>query len=184
MRVLSWSKKLSLSSERHKKAARDSLKSVSKKSPLRKSVSSLSRFLSSSSLPLSLRRSRAREIPDHCSPVLLPLTIRLDTASLRPRHRASTLGHRSEMRSLLQQRFTQRILERSGANVILEARQEIESERNDPEIEDVYVTCDFHLQTPKRRTRGRQTLTSEEDPYMTMNEINQASLHSVTFYSY
>ena len=88
------------------------------------------------------------------------------------------------MRSLLQQRFTQRILERSRANVILEARQEIESERNDPEIEDVYVTCDFHLQTPKRRTRETQTLTSEEDPYMTMNEINQASLHSVSFYSY
>ena len=172
MRVLSWSKKLSLSSERHKKAARDSLKSVSKKSPLRKSVSSLSRFLSSSSLPLSLRRSRAREIPDHCSPVLLPLTIRLDTASLRPRHRASSLGHRSEMRSLLQQRFTQRILERSRANVILEARQEIESESKaivnlEEETEDVYVSCDFPLQTSTIRTRERQP--SGEDPYMTMS---------------
>ena len=170
MRVLSWSKnlsfsKLSLSSERHKKSA-------SKKSPLRKSVSSLSRFLSSSSLPLSLRRPRAREIPDHCSPVLLPLTIRLDTASLRPRPRASTLGHRSQMRSLLQQRFTQRIIERSRANVILEARQEIETESKNPgnldqETEDVYVSCDFSLQTTKRRTRKRQP--SEEDPYMTMS---------------
>ena len=73
------------------------------------------------------------------------------------------------MRSLLQQRFTQRILERSRANVILEARQEIESESKDPEMEDVYVTCDFPLQTTKIRSRERQTLTSEEDPYMTMN---------------
>ena len=174
MGVRTWSKNLSLSSlslssEYNKKAARDSLKSVSKKSPLRKSVSSLSRFLSSSSLPLSLRRSRVREIPDHCSPVLLPLTIRLDTASLRPRHRASSLGHRSEMRSLLQQRFTQRILERSRANVILEARQEIENESKDPEKEDVYVTWDFPLQTTNIRSRERQTLTSEEDPYMTMS---------------
>ena len=76
------------------------------------------------------------------------------------------------MRSLLQQRFTQRIIERSRANVILEARQEIESESKDPgnldqETEDVYVSCDFPLQTTKRRTRERQP--SEEDPYMTMS---------------
>ena len=78
------------------------------------------------------------------------------------------------MRSLLQQRFTQRILERSRANVILEARQEIESESKaivnlEEETEDVYVTCDFPLQTSTIRTRERQTLTSEEDPYMTLN---------------
>ena len=171
MRVLSWSKKLSLSSERRKKCAGDSLKSVKsggRKSPLRRSVSSLSRFLSSSSLPLSLRRPRARVIPDHESPVLLPLTIRLDTAS-RPRPRATTLGQRSEMRSLLQQRFTQRIMERSRAAVILEARQEIERESRDvvtqdQEKEDVYVPFDFHVET-KRFTEKQP---SEEDLYMTM----------------
>ena len=86
------------------------------------------------------------------------------------------------MRSLLQQRFTQRIIERSRANVILEAMQEIETESKDLEMEDIYVTCDFHLQTTKRRTSERQPLTSEEDPYMTMNEINQSSLHSDSLY--
>ena len=173
MRVLSWSKKLSLSSDRHKKAAGDSLKSLKsgpRKSPLRRSVSSLSRFLSSSSLPLSLRRPRARVIPDHESPVLLPLTISLDTASLRPRPRATTLGQRSEMRSLLQQRFTQRIIERSRAAVILEARQEIEREQSrdivTQEKEDVYVPFEFHVEQTPRRPRKRQPL--EEDLYMTM----------------
>ena len=175
MRVLSWSKKLSLSSERRKKSAGDSLKSVKsggRKSPLRRSVSSLSRFLSSSSLPSSLlRRPRPRVIPDHESPVLLPLTIRLDTGA-RPRPRATTLGQRSEMRSLLQQRFTQRIMERSRAAVILEARQEIERESRDLvtmdlEKEDVYVPFDFHAETMKRKSRERQP--SEEDFYMTMS---------------
>ena len=181
MRALSWSKKLSLSSsklslssDRHKKAAGDSLKSLKsgqRKSPLRRSVSSLSRFLSSSSLPSSLlRRPRARVIPDHESPVLLPLTISLDTASLRPRPRATTLGQRSEMRSLLQQRFTQRIIERSRAAVILEARQEIEREQSsdivNQEKEDVYVPFEFHVEQTPRRPRKRQPL--EEDLYMTM----------------
>ena len=104
-------------------------------------------------------------IPDHESPVLLPLTIRLDTGA-RPRPRATTLGQRSEMRSLLQQRFTQRIMERSRAAVILEARQEIERESIDQEKEDVYVPFDFYAETMKRKSRERQL--SEEDLYMTM----------------
>ena len=74
------------------------------------------------------------------------------------------------MRSLLQQRFTQRIMERSRAAVILEARQEIEREQSrdivTQEKEDVYVPFYFHVDTTPRRPRERQP--SEEDLYMTM----------------
>ena len=68
------------------------------------------------------------------------------------------------MRSLLQQRFTQRIIERSRAAIIIEARQEIEREKK--EKEDVYVPFDFHIGTMTRIPRERQP--SQEDLYMTM----------------
>ena len=164
MRVLSWSKKLSLSSERSRKVRKDNMK-CSRRTSLRVSVSSISRFLSSSSLPL-LRRPRAPVIPDHESPVLQPLTI-----TITPRPRAATLAHTREMRTVLQQRFTQRILERSRASVILEARQEMEREGGDSNTthqeEDVYVPFDFHQQRLKSRIRERQP--SEETVYMTMS---------------
>ena len=178
MKVLSWSQKLSIGDSRNivkiRKTKSSELKST-KKTGLKKSVSSLSKFLSST--PLRSLRGRSWSSSSKCSvasddsPVLLPLTIRLDTniiAANRRRPRSHTLcADKSELRNILQQRFTQRIMERSMAAVILEARHQLEEENTNPQENDVYVPCEFN----RNAIHARQKLPKkeEEDAYMTMS---------------
>ena len=178
MKVLSWSQKLSIVDKtvvKMRKTKNSKLK-AHKRTGLRKSVSSLSKFLSSSPLR-SLRgrswssSSKCSVAMDDCSPVLLPLTIRIDPGNIAARRpRSNTLcADKSELRTILQQRFTQRILERSRAAVILEARHQLENEINNTCEEDVYVPCEFN--NTNRNVKKKKSIKEEleEDFYMTMS---------------
>ena len=175
MKVLSWSQKLSIGDRnivKMRKTKNSELKTNNKKIGLKKSVSSLSKFLSSSPLR-SLRgrswssSSKCSVAMDDCSPVLLPLTIRLDSRAARARPRSNTLcADKSELRTILQQRLTQRIMERSRAAVILEARHQLERENINTGDEDVYVPCEFNRTTFKRNVKKVEI---QEDFYMTMS---------------
>ena len=177
MKVLSWSQKLSIGDKaivKMRKTKNSELK-AHKKTGLKKSVSSLSKFLSSSPLR-SLRgrswssSSKCSVAMDDCSPVLLPLTIGIDPGNIGARRpRSNTLcADKSELRTILQQRFTQRILERSRAAVILEARHQLEKETNNTCEEDVYVPCEFN-NTARNVKRKSVKEELEEDFYMTMS---------------
>ena len=172
MKVLSWSKKLSFSEKPKLRKTRSSQLKSNKKSGLKKSVSSISRFLSSSTPLKSLKNRSKSSVASDDVPVLLPLTIKLEnnisSSFIRPR--SQTLCDRSELRSILHQRFRQRIMERSMAAVILEARQQLEKEisnQSSEENEDVYVPFDFNHQ--RRKVRGNIPESDEEDVYMTMS---------------
>ena len=175
MKVLSWSQKLSIGDRKNivkmRKTKNSELK-TQKKTVLKKSVSSLSKFLSSTPLR-SLRgrswSSKCSVAMDDTSPVLLPLTIRLDTSNIAAtRPRSHTLcADKSELRSILQQRFTQRIMERSRAAVILEARHQLENENTVEE--DVYVPCEFNNTASNRNVKRKVPTTEQEDFYMTMS---------------
>ena len=172
MKVLSWSKKLSFSDKPKLRKTRSSQLKSSKKSGLKKSVSSISRFLSSSTPLKSLKNRSKSSVASDDVPVLLPLTIKLENNISSPfiRPRSQTLCDRSELRSILHQRFRQRIMERSMAAVILEARQQLEKEisnQSSEENEDVYVPFDFNLE--RRKVRENIPESDEEDVYMTMS---------------
>ena len=176
MRVLHWSKKFTIG-EKDKKQKESTLKGKR----LRKSVSTISILFKSTSLR-SLKRSSSKNSGQNGSAVLLPLTIKLDSESSekmrRLRPRSNTLCDRSEMRSILQQRFTQRIMERSIAAVILEAKQELQKEEKEArwspkstsveEQEDVYVPCEFSSVLQHKRSL-KKVKNFEEDFYMTMS---------------
>ena len=176
MRVLHWSKKFTIG-EKDKKQKESTLKGKR----LRKSVSTISKLFKSTSLR-SLKRSSSKNSGQNGSAVLLPLTIKLDSESSekmrRLRPRSNTLCDRSEMRSILQQRFTQRIMERSIAAVILEAKQELQKEEKEArwspkstsveEQEDVYVPCEFSSVLQHKRSL-KKVKNFEEDFYMTMS---------------
>ena len=182
MKVISWSKKLSLGKRQSVKSTTSKKVNIlgAKRIPLRKSVSSVSRFLSSTPLKLLRSNSKSKEVATHESPVLMPLTIRLDSDSsdklVKIRPRSHTLCDRTELRNILHQRVTQRIMERSMAAVILEAKQELKKEhnninnndnvlRNNIVEDDVYVPFDFQAEKKKHES----ITNSKEDFYMTMS---------------
>ena len=182
MKVISWSKKLSLGKKQSVKST--TFKKVNllapKRIPLRKSVSSVSKFLSSTPLKLLRSNSKSKEVATNESPVLMPLTIRLDSDSsnklVKIRPRSHTLCDRTELRNILHQRVTQRIMERSMAAVILEAKQELKKEHinvnNNSDVllqhkleeDDVYVPFDFQAERLKK-----ESVKTEEDFYMAMS---------------
>ena len=177
MRVVHWSKKLTFGDKEKQKMKLNKTKKDVTKTKLRKSVSSISKFLYSTPLR-SLRSHKShKEIVTNDSPVLLPLTIRLDSVTsdqvTRLRPRSQTLCNRTELRNILQQRFTQRIMERSIAAVILEAKQELQQEANNNletlteavEPDDVYVPFEFN----DKKMALADKMSFEEDFYMVMS---------------
>ena len=183
MRVLHWSKKFTIG-EKDKinlEKVKKHKESTHKGKRLRKSVSTISKLFAATPLRSLKRSSSKNNSRQHGSAVLLPLTIKLDSVSSdqmrRLRPRSQTLCDRSEMRSILQQRFTQRIMERSIAAVILEAKQELQREEKESmwspqppfveEQEDVYVPCEFSSVLKQKSTLKKTN--QEEDFYMTMS---------------
>ena len=163
MKVVSWSKKLSILKPQEKSRRRRS-------GPLlRRSVSSISRLLrrhtSTSTSTTSTSTSSTK-----CS--LLPLTIVTSGTAGSYRSRAQTWD-RSEVRTILHQRLAQRIMERSMAALISEARHQLQAESSQPaspDTEDVYVPFDFSRE--RRHFQQKQRIVEEEeeeDFYMTMS---------------
>ena len=135
MKVVSWSKKLSILKPQEKGSRRSG-------PLLRRSVSSISRLLrrhtSTSSSTTSTTNTSTK-----CS--LLPLTIVTSGTAGSYRSRAQTWD-RTEVRTILHQRLAQRIMERSMAALITEARHQLQAESSrpaSPDTEDVYVPFDF-----------------------------------------
>ena len=160
MKVVSWSKKLSILKPQEKSSRRRS-------GPLlRRSVSSISRLLrrhTSTSTSTSTTSTSTK-----CS--LLPLTIVTSGTAGSYRSRAQTWD-RSEVRTILHQRLAQRIMERSMAALITEARHQLQAESSQPacqDTEDVYVPFDFSRE--RRHFQQKQRIVEEEeDFYMTMS---------------
>ena len=159
MKVVSWSKKLSILKPQEKSRRRRS-------GPLlRRSVSSISRLLRRHTSTTSNTSTSTK-----CS--LLPLTIVTSGTAGSYRSRAQTWD-RSEVRTILHQRLAQRIMERSMAALITEARHQLRAESSQPacqDTEDVYVPFDFSRE--RRRFQQRQRIVEEEeeeDFYMTMS---------------
>ena len=159
MKVVSWSKKLSILKPQEKSRRRRS-------GPLlRRSVSSISRLLRRHT---STSTSTTSTSSTKCS--LLPLTIVTSGTAGSYRSRAQTWD-RSEVRTILHQRLAQRIMERSMAALITEARHQLQAESSQPasqDTEDVYVPFDFSRE--RRRFQQKQRIVEEEeDFYMTMS---------------
>ena len=156
MKVVSWSKKLSILKPQEKSRRRRS-------GPLlRRSVSSISRLLRRHTSTSTSTTSTK------CS--LLPLTIVTSGTAGSYRSRAQTWD-RSEVRTILHQRLAQRIMERSMAALITEARHQLQAESSQPasqDTEDVYVPFDFSRE--RRHFQQKQRIVEEEeDFYMTMS---------------
>ena len=162
MKVVSWSKKLSILKPQEKSRRRRS-------GPLlRRSVSSISRLLrrhtSTSTSTTSTSTGSTK-----CS--LLPLTIVTSGTAGSYRSRAQTWD-RSEVRTILHQRLAQRIMERSMAALISEARHQLQAESSQPasqDTEDVYVPFDFSRERRRFQQKQRIVEEEEEDFYMTMS---------------
>ena len=157
MKVVSWSKKLSILKPQEKSRRRRS-------GPLlRRSVSSISRLLRRHTSTTSNTSTSTK-----CS--LLPLTIVTSGTAGSYRSRAQTWD-RSEVRTILHQRLAQRIMERSMAALITEARHQLQAESSQPasqDTEDVYVPFDFSRE--RRHFQQKQRIVEEEeDFYMTMS---------------
>ena len=160
MKVVSWSKKLSILKPQEKSRRRRS-------GPLlRRSVSSISRLLRRHTSTSSSTTSTTST--SKCS--LLPLTIVTSGTAGSYRSRAQTWD-RSEVRTILHQRLAQRIMERSMAALITEARHQLQAESSQPasqDTEDVYVPFDFSRE--RRHFQQKQRIVEEEeDFYMTMS---------------
>ena len=164
MKVVSWSKKLSILKPQEKSRRRRS-------GPLlRRSVSSISRLLRRHTSTSNSTTSTTSTSSTKCS--LLPLTIVTSGTAGSYRSRAQTWD-RSEVRTILHQRLAQRIMERSMAALISEARHQLQAESSQPasqDTEDVYVPFDFSRE--RRRFQQKQRIVEEEeeeDFYMTMS---------------
>ena len=157
MKVVSWSKKLSILKPQEKSRRRSG-------PLLRRSVSSISRLLRRHTSTTSTTSTSSTK----CS--LLPLTIVTSGTAGSYRSRAQTWD-RSEVRTILHQRLAQRIMERSMAALITEARHQLQAESSQPasqDTEDVYVPFDFSRE--RRRFQQKQRIVEEEeDFYMTMS---------------
>ena len=161
MKVVSWSKKLSILKPQEKSRRRRS-------GPLlRRSVSSISRLLRRHT-STSTSTTSTTSTSTKCS--LLPLTIVTSGTAGSYRSRAQTWD-RSEVRTILHQRLAQRIMERSMAALITEARHQLQAESSQPasqDTEDVYVPFDFSRE--RRHFQQKQRIVEEEeDFYMTMS---------------
>ena len=164
MKVVSWSKKLSILKPQEKSRRRRS-------GPLlRRSVSSISRLLRRHTSTSNSTTSTTSTSSTKCS--LLPLTIVTSGTAGSYRSRAQTWD-RSEVRTILHQRLAQRIMERSMAALISEARHQLQAESSQPasqDTEDVYVPFDFSRE--RRHFQQKQRIVEEEeeeDFYMTMS---------------
>ena len=159
MKVVSWSKKLSILKPQEKSRRRSG-------PLLRRSVSSISRLLRRHTSTSSSTTSTTST--SKCS--LLPLTIVTSGTAGSYRSRAQTWD-RSEVRTILHQRLAQRIMERSMAALITEARHQLQAESSQPasqDTEDVYVPFDFSRE--RRHFQQKQRIVEEEeDFYMTMS---------------
>ena len=160
MKVVSWSKKLSILKPQEKSRRRSG-------PLLRRSVSSISRLLRRHT-STSTSTSTTSTSSTKCS--LLPLTIVTSGTAGSYRSRAQTWD-RSEVRTILHQRLAQRIMERSMAALITEARHQLQAESSQPasqDTEDVYVPFDFSRE--RRHFQQKQRIVEEEeDFYMTMS---------------
>ena len=165
MKVVSWSKKLSILKPQEKGSRRSG-------PLLRRSVSSISRLLRRhTSTSTTSTSSTTSTTSTKCS--LLPLTIVTSGTAGSYRSRAQTWD-RTEVRTILHQRLAQRIMERSMAALITEARHQLQAESSrpaSPDTEDVYVPFDFSRE--RRRFQQKQRIVEEEeeeeDFYMTMS---------------
>ena len=161
MKVVSWSKKLSILKPQEKSRRRSG-------PLLRRSVSSISRLLRRHTSTSTSTTSTTSTSSTKCS--LLPLTIVTSGTAGSYRSRAQTWD-RSEVRTILHQRLAQRIMERSMAALITEARHQLQAESSQPasqDTEDVYVPFDFSRE--RRRFQQKQRIVEEEeDFYMTMS---------------
>ena len=161
MKVVSWSKKLSILKPQEKSSRRSG-------PLLRRSVSSISRLLRRHTSTSTSTTSTTSTSSTKCS--LLPLTIVTSGTAGSYRSRAQTWD-RSEVRTILHQRLAQRIMERSMAALITEARHQLQAESSQPasqDTEDVYVPFDFSRE--RRRFQQKQRIVEEEeDFYMTMS---------------
>ena len=162
MKVVSWSKKLSILKPQEKSRRRSG-------PLLRRSVSSISRLLRRhTSTSTSTTSTSTSTTSTKCS--LLPLTIVTSGTAGSYRSRAQTWD-RSEVRTILHQRLAQRIMERSMAALITEARHQLQAESSQPasqDTEDVYVPFDFSRE--RRHFQQKQRIVEEEeDFYMTMS---------------
>ena len=160
MKVVSWSKKLSILKPQEKGSRRSG-------PLLRRSVSSISRLLRRHT-STSTSTTSTTSTSTKCS--LLPLTIVTSGTAGSYRSRAQTWD-RTEVRTILHQRLAQRIMERSMAALITEARHQLQAESSrpaSPDTEDVYVPFDFSRE--RRRFQQKQRIVEEEeDFYMTMS---------------
>ena len=163
MKVVSWSKKLSILKPQEKSRRRRS-------GPLlRRSVSSISRLLRRHTSTSTSTTSNNSTSSTKCS--LLPLTIVTSGTAGSYRSRAQTWD-RSEVRTILHQRLAQRIMERSMAALITEARHQLQAESSQPasqDTEDVYVPFDFSRERRRFQQKQRIVEEEEEDFYMTMS---------------
>ena len=161
MKVVSWSKKLSILKPQEKSRRRSG-------PLLRRSVSSISRLLRRHTSTSTSTTSNTSTSSTKCS--LLPLTIVTSGTAGSYRSRAQTWD-RSEVRTILHQRLAQRIMERSMAALITEARHQLQAESSQPasqDTEDVYVPFDFSRE--RRHFQQKQRIVEEEeDFYMTMS---------------
>ena len=156
MKVVSWSKKLSILKPQEKGSRRSG-------PLLRRSVSSISRLLRRHTSTSTTSTSTK------CS--LLPLTIVTSGTAGSYRSRAQTWD-RTEVRTILHQRLAQRIMERSMAALITEARHQLQAESSrpaSPDTEDVYVPFDFSRERRRFQQKQRIVEEEEEDFYMTMS---------------
>ena len=159
MKVVSWSKKLSILKPQEKGSRRSG-------PLLRRSVSSISRLLRRHT---STSTTSTTNTSTKCS--LLPLTIVTSGTAGSYRSRAQTWD-RTEVRTILHQRLAQRIMERSMAALITEARHQLQAESSrpaSPDTEDVYVPFDFSRERRRFQQKQRIVEEEEEDFYMTMS---------------
>ena len=162
MKVVSWSKKLSILKPQEKSRRRSG-------PLLRRSVSSISRLLRRHTSTSTSTTSNTSTSSTKCS--LLPLTIVTSGTAGSYRSRAQTWD-RSEVRTILHQRLAQRIMERSMAALITEARHQLQAESSQPasqDTEDVYVPFDFSRERRRFQQKQRIVEEEEEDFYMTMS---------------
>ena len=164
MKVVSWSKKLSILKPQEKGSRRSG-------PLLRRSVSSISRLLRRNTSTSTTSTTSTTNTSTKCS--LLPLTIVTSGTAGSYRSRAQTWD-RTEVRTILHQRLAQRIMERSMAALITEARHQLQAESSrpaSPDTEDVYVPFDFSRE--RRRFQQKQRIVEEEeeeeDFYMIMS---------------
>ena len=162
MKVVSWSKKLSILKPQEKGSRRSG-------PLLRRSVSSISRLLRRHTSTSTTSTTSTSNTSTKCS--LLPLTIVTSGTAGSYRSRAQTWD-RTEVRTILHQRLAQRIMERSMAALITEARHQLQAESSrpaSPDTEDVYVPFDFSRERRRFQQKQRIVEEEEEDFYMTMS---------------